>query len=533
MVLWLQAPNICLFVVGAVDFSQFVGLTAMTATVISAVAILARNQRQFFLGNAPWAILAIPVVVYVVQYRSPLSSGLIQSLLSTDLRQLFEQLQGNATHLLIASTIAAGYLLAAMNFPSVPLWQRRLLVAVALWGCVLGIYLPYVGFELFHRYERSMDSNFIRRAFPLNVLSTAHSALETRSRLIQTPRRGVTVAPMPTNPQVYVLVIGESTRASTFEKVAMDSGLFDQHPDVVYFSDTLAQANYTDAAIPLLLTGKETLLDSLSSPSLIEIQNALGCLTATLSHNTSYASLEEAQILEVHANAGVTHLTRYDHDLLGDVAGLLSMSRQPMCIALHTVGSHYSYTARYRSRFERYPTNGTEVEQRRASYSNAVLMVQDFLGELIAQLRSTGIPSVLVYASDHGENLMEINDFREHVSHSPTEYELKVPLLFWASPSFVETYPRWEQLKANRDKPVSNRNVFATLLDLMGVAPGEHYPAADSLVRHYQPQPRRYYCPEEILHEEDEMLLDAQSYSYGSQMSMKTWEFQWQVALGQ
>ena len=115
----------------------------------------------------------------------------------------------------------------------------------------------------------------------------------------------------------------------------------------------------------------------------------------------------------------------------------------------------------------------------------------------------------LAYVSDHGENLMEINGLREHVTLTPTRYELRVPMLFWASRAFIEANrTRWEKLNRNRHAAISNASLMPTFLDAMGILaqadPGRHL--SPSLFTDFTPGARHYITPDMALHGEQDML---------------------------
>ena len=52
----------------------------------------------------------------------------------------------------------------------------------------------------------------------------------------------------------------------------------------------------------------------------------------------------------------------------------------------------------------------------------------------------------------------------------PSRYEVTVPLMVWVSDRFIDNFPdKWANLVANAHRPVSNRQVVPTFVDVMGI----------------------------------------------------------------
>ena len=135
-------------------------------------------------------------------------------------------------------------------------------------------------------------------------------------------------------------------------------------------------------------------------------------------------------------------------------------------------------------------------------------MVQDFIARVVDRLSVADGQTVLVYTSDHGENLMEIDGLREHVTNRPTEFELRVPMLFWANQKYRQQHPeKWQQLVNNRRLPSSNREVLPTLLDAMALPP-ESFSHGESLMRDFVPVERYFIHPDHSLRSEKTLLRE-------------------------
>ena len=460
-----------------------------------------------------WHFFPESVAWYILYYQTPLSGGMIQAVLNTDLREGLEQAQ---MHILPLMGSLAGFLVylgTALKMENTAIRWRNVLMAIALWDVLALIYYPYIAFEFHERFNFVLERTFISYAYPYNLFDNVLKAAEhdafAEEQTFELPAIESTSG---TGRQAYVLVIGESARESTFTGIATQSHWFHSVENLIYFSNALAQANYTSMSVKMLISGASHPEQADAMPSLIHWQNAMGCQTAVFSNNTPQTFTHSAKIIDSQADAGVMHHTRYDHDLLPMVAALIrAPGSQNICITLHMVGSHMNYEARYRKEFAVYPVSGNKAERTRSAYKNSIVMTLDFIHELIRILDRENIPAFLVYTSDHGENLMEINGLREHVTLTPTHYELKVPVLFWASNEYVERQPlRWERLRANRNAPISNANLLPTLLDAMGIATQAETMVRlqASLFKPYVPVTRSYVTPDGVVHLEEDILYE-------------------------
>ena len=475
---WLLSPLFFyLPLAGHASPAFLAGLVGIGGAILCIPALWASSVRAVLLSLAPIALLSGFVSAYLYLYKTPLTVGLLLSILHTDPRELVEQASRYAGVALLCIAGALAYLGSVLSMrPGAPLRRRRAVIAIALWATLVAMYHSHIEFESYQRFGRSVDLGFVRQAYPLNLLFVGrdlYDSLTLRSfqddvgdgAVMAVRVRNVLGGP---ERQIFVLVVGESARAHTWEELVSS-------PDdlqTVSMGDALAQANFSWASVPMLVTGARRLEDARRLPTITEWQRAAACKTAIISNNSSFRFAKEADIRIVKGDAGIVHRAGYDHDLLPIVRSLLENgSLRKLCIVVHMAGSHQDYRERYPVRFARFPTDGVDAElAQRNAYRNSILASQDFLAVLIEMLSRDGASAFLAFTSDHGENLFEINGLREHATLTPTEFELKVPMVFWASRAFTLAHPeKWRQLAGNRRIPVSTAQILPTMLDAMGI----------------------------------------------------------------
>jgi arylsulfatase A-like enzyme len=111
---------------------------------------------------------------------------------------------------------------------------------------------------------------------------------------------------------------------------------------------------------------------------------------------------------------------------------------------------------------EEIPLEQRDLEQLNAFYDGALLATDQVVGRLLDGLRSTGRfeRTLLVYVSDHGEDLYEHHRYLYHAC-SPYQTTLHVPLAIVA-PGLLDP-------ATVIDQPVELGDVMPTVLDLLGV----------------------------------------------------------------
>ncbi len=90
----------------------------------------------------------------------------------------------------------------------------------------------------------------------------------------------------------------------------------------------------------------------------------------------------------------------------------------------------------------------------------------------MATLDASGRRAVMLYTSDHGEDIFDDSRGRFlHASPIPTYYQLRVPFIAWATDSWRQAHPaQWQTLAGNSQKPIStNMVMYHTLLDMAGI----------------------------------------------------------------
>lgn len=362
---------------------------------------------------------------------------------------------------------------------------RTLSRRYGLIGLAVGIVLACITMLI------SKNFNPSRHIYPLNVMSNIVTALQ---RTYQSANYHDSSATFRYNAvdthgadaeEIYVLVIGETSRAINWELFGYDrptNPRLSKRNDLIIFPRAVSQSNTTHKCVPMMLTHITPLsFDSIMHcKSIIEAFNEIGYNTAVFSNqakNHSYTQYFSEEANEVEYLEGDEH---YDQNLVGLLReNLLKNKGKKHFIILHTYGSHFNYNERYPEELSYFkPDDASQANVRHRTqllnaYDNAIRYTDGVIDDIINMLDETDCKAVMIYTSDHGEDIFDDERGRFlHASPVPTYYQLHVPMLIWTSQEYDKTYPQVRrQLAANKDMYVApSQSIFHTLLQISGVS---------------------------------------------------------------
>lgn len=169
-----------------------------------------------------------------------------------------------------------------------------------------------------------------------------------------------------------------------------------------------------------------------------------------------------------------TNYYEYDGDMISDA----SFTNDSLALYIfHLTGHHVRYDKRYPQSFAKFKVSdygGHYSDTQKAeiaAYDNACLYNDYIINEVIKKFEEEN--AVMVYFSDHGEELYEVRDFRGHGSakSSPDiRYQLRVPLWVWLSDKYKNHHPHViDKLYHVLDLHVKTDDIPYFLIELAGI----------------------------------------------------------------
>jgi glucan phosphoethanolaminetransferase (alkaline phosphatase superfamily) len=290
--------------------------------------------------------------------------------------------------------------------------------------------------------------------------------------------------------QVYVLVIGESSRRANWQlfgyERATNPGL-SKLANLVPITHFISTWPESIAAIPMILTRRKPAMAwdaSWHEASILRAMQEAGYETYWISNQQAIGEFDspvsmyayEAEHVEWLNHASWTAPGSYDGDLIRPLEDALRASDKDLFIVLHMMGSHVKYDYRYPPAFQHWkptqlspPGQGSNIERARNSYDNSILYTDHVLAKVIDTLKASGTVTALWFESDHGELIPTPTCDKEgHGVGTVPEYE--IPALFWYSDSYDAHFPlRVESLRAHAGKRTLSADTFESLIDVAGV----------------------------------------------------------------
>ncbi|WP_418626738.1 sulfatase-like hydrolase/transferase, partial [Anaerosinus sp.] len=103
-----------------------------------------------------------------------------------------------------------------------------------------------------------------------------------------------------------------------------------------------------------------------------------------------------------------------------------------------------------------------------AEYDNAVLYNDFIVNEIIK--RFEGKETLIIYISDHGEEVYDNRDYVGHTEDNGSKYMIEIPMIVWGSKNFVERYPeKLQSIKMAIKHPYMTDDIIHSILDLLEI----------------------------------------------------------------
>jgi glucan phosphoethanolaminetransferase (alkaline phosphatase superfamily) len=482
LAIWLWLPTLAVLTTDQVHgFSEALALLAFSLFLLACPLLLVTRWRQYFLLLTPFALLVAPYCYLTLAYHSVPGDALLSAAVNSNLGLTIQVVKSFGWVVLLVPLSWLAYLATALSLGERPriggAVRKRLLAGLLMCAMLAMVARQTLSQQL--RLPPFFEYSTASLAFPSGLvlsLSRIYSKHVQLESFVSVHGR----SSVGSEQLLVVMVIGESLRA---DHLGVNGYARNTTPqlaalgkDLLSFSDVASTANWTDGAIPALVSrpvGKR-------QAALVQTYREAGFRTAWLSNQNGYGPGRMADVLEYGQNTQDFHF-RTDANLLPIFTSFVRQAGRRQLVVLHMHGSHIPYEERYEASSKVFtPTmsdlgiDAPQPADRAAtinSYDNTVIETDKFLARVIAVLRQEQRPAVLLFTSDHGENLFDDDrNLFMHTQRGPTRADIHVPLLAWMNESYQRQFPAVATaLQANRARKISHAQVFPTMLDLGGV----------------------------------------------------------------
>ena len=481
--------------------------SVLIAVVIFFIEKINARAGKFFkyLILSVCGIIFLTDIFTISHYGTPLNHTMLRIVLGTNAKEatnFFSDYVLDA-HFLTACFFATLIFIALCKI-KLPRYNKKFLAATLI---LLALFFLT---RIIQNPQRVLtESNSITRIAVLlpEVLQDIEDYKElfasTQSQIVLTRNEG--------NLPLVIFILGESTTRNHMQlygyNLPTNPKLTERNSrgELKIFSDTISPNSYTMAAMQKIFTfmrndkDSEGQISDMKKGNFISILNSAGYYTAWISNKEMGGLFGNMNRIYSETSASA-HFTQYrddseannklDEQLLPFLDEELKTEHDKAFFVLHLMGTHNNYKSRYPSNFEIFTAEDEQdprsnVRQIRAEYDNAVLYNDFIVDEIIKRVEN--LDSIVIYISDHGEDVFEERDFADHVEQALTKSMIEIPFLIWTSNKFRELHKEtFEKIKNTpADKPFMTDDIIHFMLDLMQIETADFNPTLSPLNPNY------------------------------------------------
>jgi len=449
------------------------------------------------------------VAYFMSQYGVMIDAGMFRNFAETNATEVRDLLSLKLLAYIVFLGVLPSWLLwkVPVNYRR---WHRELLskvvVSVASVAVIGGVALAnYQGLSSLFRNHHEIRLMLV----PSNYIGASAGYLREQVASAQQPfvtigedaQRNAAVQNHPRK-SLTVLVVGESARAENFGILGYDRDTtpkLDKEAGLIAFTDVHSCGTETAVSVPCMFSnmGRKDYDASKAKneEGLLDVLKRAGIDVIWRDNQSGCKGTSDRVILQDDSNlkdpALCANSECRDEILLQGLQSFIDHLDKDTVLVLHQMGSHGpEYFKRYPKEYERFTPvcesnalNNCSRESIVNGYDNTLVYTDHVLSSLIDVLRSNQdkVDTAMLYLSDHGESLGEYNLFLHGTPYMlAPEQQKHVAMLAWFSDSYQKSYSvDTHCLQMSRDKPLSQDNLFHSMLGLLEVQSKVYQPDLD------------------------------------------------------
>ncbi|WP_295233062.1 sulfatase-like hydrolase/transferase [Sediminibacterium sp.] len=476
------------------DLLTFIVNTSAAICLFLLPIVLFRNRLKWYAWLLlPVILVSIFNIASIYHYQMPINDGLLTVAINTNQEEFTELASGYwFSFLIITFLYVLTYLFLLNRVPKqLSLKQSATVSATAL---LIILLLPFFD-EASYGYFRKLRARYYS-VFPTSVIYAASNVYaqyqimdETKSERDQFSFKAVQYN---NQPQIYVLVIGESDRRDHWSLYGYHRNTtpkMSRKKNLIPFNNIHTTGYLTEFAVPIILTGIDptNFMQHTKQKSIISLFKEAGFETYWISNQTDYGhiSIHAAEsnnryFFSLDENRK-TKNANDDSELLPPLKKVLAEPGNKKFIIVKLQGSHYDYAKRYPKQYDVFkpsnktvPTSANDYINKQIiinTYDNTVLYTDTILDEMINLIDQQNKISTVFYISDHGEDLFDDERrLSQHAAEIPSKYIAPIPFTIWYSNHYKQLGENQiQQLNLNKEKKASSQHLLFTIAELAGI----------------------------------------------------------------
>jgi glucan phosphoethanolaminetransferase (alkaline phosphatase superfamily) len=510
----LVLPNVFLAFHGS-DFDSS-GIPKKAAYILLSFVLLAfplafLRPKVFLIIGIIYAFIAPFELAVLFIYRSPINSGIIDAIIGTTTSEAMELLRGIIPFTVLGLLYIALFIVAVIKFVpySFKLLKTYKLIILAafvitlcsMWVCNLRIsyyIVPNASASVILDLGTSSFVNKFTKIFPYSAITEINKTIASNLKMKKYMKDlnnfrffSFKKDTLSCN-EKYVLVIGETSRSQNYELYGYRRGTnpeLKKVKNLIVLTDFAADANLTSICFPLIFTRAipDSFDISYKEKTIIGAFKECGFKTYWISNQDIF--INELTRLKIDVDRLYQLKSRFDfsgnfdEDIFTYLNSILKRDEKKQFIVINLMGSHFRYNFRYppgfnvfkpglEGAFDYMMISAGNKDRLINIYDNSILYTDHIVSEIIRRLDATKSVSLMMYFSDHGENLFDGTDGKVlHGTEGPTKYEIIIPFLVWHSQKYDSVYiDKIKNLAKNKDKRLNTSNFFYSMLDASNIS---------------------------------------------------------------
>lgn len=463
---------------------------------------------------------------FLYYYRSLPDSAIFEILLATNHNEVIEYLQANVLNLRVYGNICAViFVLSAYSLLLLKLQYKRSAILFASAWLTFASFFTVVNLvkDVIKQKTTTQDRLLHQCCSVVSTVFLTRDAINDMQQLKQMRQKGNTHPKLLKNNSTIpyvVYILGESTTRNHM-------GIYGYHlqttpylsslektGDLVKFTDVISPNGHTMEVLEKLFTfyrqgakGKWY-----EYTDLFSILNQAGYYTTWLSNQESsgiygnngrfYAERCKSNSFVCIRDTKSDFTEPYDEHLLPLLDQTLKQTKPKRFIVLHLMGTHVEYENRYPKTFKTFSTNveqgeNNKIKETKAAYDTAVRYNDSIVNAIINRFKDKN--ALIIYTSDHGEDVMEINKkIAGHGDIDINNHKVEIPMLVYMSKTFQKNYPYiTNRIRLSAHHPFMTDDMIHSILDLMEIQTKEYRPSLSIFNKQFNYK-RKRICAERL-----------------------------------
>ena len=518
--------HIPIYAKGMAGFSGLRQAVLMSFLWLLPVIVLPRHIRPLLavIGLLLWPA-ALTSIFYFMIYGQEFSQSAIFIAFESNMAESSEFVQ---------SYWQPWFIPVILGYSVVPVWMWRQLEPVTLnqgqrlgFGSVFALiaFWPFIGTLAASLNASVQDAGYhqivrMEPAAPWNLVFGYLKYEQQMSDMMALLEQNEAVQPLADLvevgelPSTVVLVIGESTnrqRMGLYGYSRDTTPRLDhlQHEgELLVFRDVVSPRPYTIEALQQALSFADSKSPErlFTEPTLLNMMRQAGYEITWITNqqtqtrrNTMLTTFSQMADHQIYLNNNrQQNANQYDEVVIAPFEAALASAAKRKLIVVHLLGTHRGYNYRYPETFAYFNDASDaplwitpDILDEYNSYDNAVLYNDFVVSTLIDKTRMKGDNSLVVYFSDHGEEVYDTPAalFTGRNEAAPTAAMYTVPFVVWTSEAFkrARDIGSWAEAQA---RPFSNAHFIHTFADMVGLRFRQLEPSNSLISAEFTPSSR-------------------------------------------